>query len=104
MNALTRRGQPAGILDGDLVQLVDAIAIDYEFQNGDVVEVERIRFSGREREYTLKQVEVAADGTLTLWPRSTNPRWAEPVAYKEGDEEDVEVRVRGKVISHIRPF
>lgn len=104
MNALTRRGQPAGILDGDLVHVVDAIAIDYRFKDGDVVEVERIRFDGSEREITLKQVAVSPDGEITLWPRSTNPKWADPIPYREGSEDDIEVRVRAKVIQHIRQY
>lgn len=104
MNALVRKGQPAGILDGDLVHVVDAIAIDYQFHTGDIVEVERSRFSGRERELTLKQVEVKPDGSICLWPRSSNPRWSQPVEYGLGDADDVEVRVRGKVIQHIRTF
>lgn len=104
MNALTKNGQPAGILDGDFVHLVDAIAIDYQFRSGDIVEVERSRFQGREREYTLKQVELKADGSLLLWPRSTNPRWSGAVPYEDGDRDDVEVRVRAKLLQVLRTY
>jgi SOS-response transcriptional repressor LexA len=103
MNALEREGRPAGIYDGDLVHCVDAVAIHYEPRTGDVVEVERIRFQGREHELTLKQVEVTPRGIL-LWPRSSNARWQEPIAYREGDQEDVEVRIRGWVITSMRRF
>lgn len=105
MNALVNRlGQPAGILNGDLVHVVDAIAISYSLETGDIVVVERSRFSGAEREITLKQVEVGSNGDLTLWPRSTNPKWKDPVLYKEGLSlsRDDEVRVRGKVLNVIR--
>lgn len=103
MNALERDNRPAGIFDGDLVHCVDAVAIHYEPRTGDVVEVERVRFQGRERELTLKQVEVTPGGVL-LWPRSSNPRWQEPITYREGDSEDVEVRIRGWVIGAMRRF
>jgi hypothetical protein len=106
MNAMSRNGQPAGILDGDLVHLVDAIAIEYVPRTGDVVEVERIRFDGSEREITLKQVEVKPNGEVLLWPRSSNPRWKDPVPYLEGvrGKEHVEVRVRGKMLQVLRQF
>jgi transcriptional regulator with XRE-family HTH domain len=101
MNAL----EPAPIFEGDLVHCVDAIAINYAPKTGDVVEVERLRFQGAERELTIKQVEITADGAL-LWPRSRNPRWREPVimADMRDGHDDVEVRVRGLVVSSIRRF
>lgn len=95
--------KPSGIFDGDTVQCVDAISIDYQPRTGDIVEVERIRFQGRERELTLKQVEVTPKGVV-LWPRSTNARWQQPIRILEdGDAgDDVEVRIRGWVIKLIR--
>ncbi|WP_312126534.1 S24 family peptidase [Brevundimonas sp.] len=103
MNALVRGGRPAGIYDGDYVHCVDAVDVGYLPRTGDVVEVERIRFQGRERELTLKQVEVTNDGIL-LWPRSLNPRWSHPLEYREEPAEDVEVRIRGWVIQSLRLF
>jgi len=86
------------IFDGDLVQVVDAVAINYQFRTGDIVEVERLRFDGAERELTIKQVEVVGQDRL-LWPRSSNPRWQSPLRYDDGAEgEDIEVRVRGLVV------
>ena len=112
MNALTKNGLPAGILDGDFAHVVDAIDIEYRPETGDVVEVERVRFDGREREVTLKQVEVIRPSTRTepgeylLWPRSTNPAFAEPVPYREGmaSPDYVEVRIRAKMLRVIRAF
>lgn len=103
MNALTRDGRPAGIYDGDMVHCVDAVDVSYRPRTGDVVEVERLRFQGGERELTLKQVEVSDQGIL-LWPRSTNPQFQDPLPYREGDTADVEVRIRGWVISSLRSF
>lgn len=94
-----------GINSGDLVHCVDVIEINYSPATGDVVEVERLRFGGQERELTIKQIEVTPDGIL-LWPRSTNPKWQEPLVVTEGtqDDEEVEVRIRAKVLSSTRRF
>lgn len=92
------------IVDGDLVHCVDAVEIGYYPRTGDVVEVERLRFGGQERELTLKQIEVTAEG-LRLWPRSSNPRWRAPLEMTAGlreTEQEVEVRIRALVIAMIR--
>lgn len=94
------------IYDGDLVHCIDTIAISYSPRTGDIVEVERLRSDGRERELTIKQVDVDEAGGVSLWPRSSNPRWQEPVRMAEGlaEGEEAEVRIRGLVISSIRRF
>lgn len=91
------------IFDGDLVHCINAVSIFYQPKTGDIVEVERKRFDGRERELTLKQVEVTQGGVL-LWPRSTNPRWKEPLSLFQGLDgpEEIEVSIRGLVIAVIR--
>lgn len=93
----------ADILEGDIGHFVDAPGSGYYPKTGDIVEVERLRFDGSERELTLKQVEVTEDGVL-LWPRSTNARWQNPLDLREGAERDdtVEVRIRGVLLSTIR--
>ena len=87
------------IFDGDLVHVVDAIAIGYYPLDGDIVEVERLRYGGLERELTIKQVEVTPSGWL-LWPRSTNPRYQDPIEILNDGEpaEGTEVRIRGLVV------
>ncbi len=94
-----------GIMHGDLVHIVDANDIAYYPRNGDIVEVERIRFQGRERELTLKEIEVAPEGLL-LWPRSTNPMWREPIRLSDGmaEDDDGEIRIRGLMLQLIRRF
>lgn len=94
-----------GIHSGDLVHCVDCIAINYSPETGDLVEVERLRFGGSERELTIKQIEVTIDGIL-LWPRSTNPKWQEPLVLTAGanDGEEIEVRIRAKILSATRRF
>jgi transcriptional regulator with XRE-family HTH domain len=93
------------IVEGDLVHCVDAVEIGYYPRTGDVVEVERLRFGGQERELTLKQVEVSEAGVL-LWPRSTNPRFRSPLELNAdtGDGEEFEVRIRSLVVASIRRF
>lgn len=93
------------IFEGDMVHVVDAIAIGYHPRTDDVVEVERIRNGGAERELTIKQIELVPGGLL-LWPRSTNSRWSSPLELREGtnDSEEIEVRIRGLVIGLHRRF
>lgn len=93
------------IVEGDLVHCVDAIDIGYYPRTGDIVEVERLRFGGQERELTLKQIEVTPSGVL-LWPRSSNPRYRDPLEISAGtaEGETYEVRVRALVLAAIRRF
>lgn len=95
----------ARIYDGDFAHLVDITAIGYSPVNSDIVEVERTRFGGQVREYTLKKIEVTEKGTV-LWPCSSNKRWSEPLDLREGVplDEDIQVRVRGKLLNVIRRF
>lgn len=92
-----------GILDGDLVHLVSVEGINFVPETGMIVEVERTRLQNRERELTLKELEVTPDGLL-LWPRSTNPLWRDPLTVTEGDEEDVTVQITGLMTQLIRRF
>lgn len=92
-----------GIFDGDFVHCVDAVDIAYHPRHGDIVEVERLRNGGTERELTLKQIEMTAEG-FVLRPRSNNPRWQEPLRLTEGttDGEEFEVRIRALVVTTMR--
>lgn len=95
-----------GIYNGDFVHCVDAIDISYYPRHGDVVEVERLRNAGRERELTLKQIEMTPSG-FVLSPRSTNPRYQEPLRLNDGvanDDEEYEVRIRALVVTSMRRF
>lgn len=94
-----------GISDGDLVHCVSAVDIGYHPRTGDLVEVERLRAGGRERELTIKQIAVSAEGWLLL-PRSSNPNWQEPLRLADdlAAGEEAEVRIRGLVVASIRRF
>ncbi|ESQ82374.1 hypothetical protein AEAC466_17275 [Asticcacaulis sp. AC466] len=88
--------------DGTYLQVVDAIAIQYVPKSGDVVIVERTRDAGFLRERSAKQVEIGADGTVQLWPRSTNPRWQQPIQINDHPtDETVQVRIAAKVVRAI---
>lgn len=91
------------IFDGDFVHCVDAGDIGYHPRHGDIVEVERLRNGGAERELTLKQIEMTAEG-FVLMPRSTNPRWQEALRLTDGVDEgdEFEVRIRALVVTSMR--
>lgn len=93
-----------GIFDGDLVHCVDFEGAGIALQTGQIVEIERSRFGGQERELSIKQVELTPTGPL-LWPRSANPRWQTPLSMvPEAGNDEVTVRVRGLVVQSIRRF
>lgn len=91
------------IYNGDFVHCVDFAGSGIHLRTGDIVEVERLRAGGSERELTIKQVEVSPNGIL-LWPRSSNVKWREPLEIRHGvsEAEEIEVRVRGVVLHAIR--
>jgi transcriptional regulator with XRE-family HTH domain len=95
------------IYPGDLVHLVDVIGSGVNLNTGMIVEVTRTRDGGSLREVTLKEVEVTDNGVL-LWPRSTNPRWTEPVrpedALADDNAGDITVKVTGLLIAKITRF
>lgn len=93
-----------GIANGDLIHCVDFAEAGLGLRSGQIVEVERLRFGGSERELSVKQVELTPDGPL-LWPRSSNPRWQAPLSLIEGAKDDeIEVRIRGLVVQSIKRF
>lgn len=91
---------------GSFVHVVDAIATGYEPRDEDVVVVVRTRAQGALTERTLKQVEVTRDG-VQLWPRSHNAKWSKPLIITDGledHEDDVEVRIAGRVLRSYMDF
>lgn len=92
-----------GIVRGDLAHLVDLTAAGINLNSGMVVEVTRIRNGGGEREITLKEVEIT-DAGISLWPRSTNPRWKDPIVLDDGQSGDIEVRITGLLLQAIKRF
>lgn len=91
----------AGVMPGDLAHLVEFFGAGLE--NGMIVEVTRTRDGGALREITLKEVEVSDRGVL-LWPRSTNPRWKDPVRLNDDASDDIQVEVTGILVATTRRF
>lgn len=91
------------IFPGDLAHIVDVAAAGVSLNSGMIVEVTRSRDGGSLREITLKEVEITPDGVL-LWPRSTNPRWKDPIDLAHPDGQEVEVQVTGLLLAAIRRF
>lgn len=92
-----------GIMPGDLVHVVDLTEAGMNLNSGMIVEVTRSRAGGQLKEITLKEVEVTSDG-IRLWPRSTNPRWTEPLVLDDGAGDEIEVRVTGLLLQAIKRF
>ena len=94
------------IPDGHYIHVVDALEMGYAPRNGDWVVVLRMRDQGAVHERSVKQVEVQADGSIHLCPRSDDPRWQTPLDYTAGarnGEEGIEVRIVGLVVAAIDP-
>lgn len=85
---------------GHYAHVVDAIEMGYAPKTGDWVVVERRRDQGAIRERTIKQVDVSPGGVVRLFPRSTNPKWADAVDLVAGSRpgEPIEVEIVGLVI------
>lgn len=92
-----------GISPGDVAHIVDLGGAGVNLNTGMVVEVTRTRDGGSLREVTLKEVEITPGG-LVLWPRSTNPKWKDPVRLDDDTGSDIEVRVTGLLLQSMKRF
>lgn len=91
------------IYPGDLAHIVELIGSGVNLNSGMIVEVTRARDGGALREITLKEVQVSDSG-LILWPRSSNPRWKDPIRLAEGAEGDIDVEITGLLLAKITRF
>lgn len=91
------------IYPGDLAHIVELVGSGINLNTGMIVEVTRFRDGGSLREITLKEVEVT-EGGLVLWPRSTNPRWAEPVRMDDDSGKEMQVEITGLLLAKITRF
>lgn len=92
------------IFPGDLAHIVDLGESGVNLNTGMIVEVVRSRDQGALREITLKEVEITDRGRIVLWPRSTNPRWKDPVRLDDGSGGDIEVQITGLLVAKITRF
>lgn len=92
------------IFPGDLAHIVEVVGSGVNLNSGMIVEVTRYRAGGALREITLKEVEVSDHGQVTLWPRSSNPKWQDPVRLTESDDQEVQVEITGLLLAKITRF
>lgn len=89
--------------DGELVHVVDAVALGYFPRHGDHVVLVRRRADGAVMERTIKEVVRTGGGRIEFWPRSTNARWSAPVLLEpEVADPTTEVEVAALVIGSYR--
>lgn len=92
--------------EGSFVHVVSMIGSGAYPKQDALVIVERIRAGGHLRERTIKQVNITPGGGIELWPRSTNPKWSEPLKIHEDTDtpEAVTVEIVGLVIGRYQSF
>lgn len=92
--------------DGCFVHVVSTADIAYSPRPGDHVVLVRYRNDGQEVERTIKEV-VRNGRKFEFWPRSTNPRWQEPVVLNGGQSDQIadlhRVEIAGLVLGSYRP-
>lgn len=95
--------------DGSIVFCIPSYELpeDRGFKHGDHVVVERAHAELPDvTEATLKEYHVADDGTVWLVPRSTDPRYQEPIEVPQNgvrfDDGGIEpLRITGLVVAHM---
>ena len=89
--------------EGSIAIVVSIHDLVRDVRNGDRVRVRRTRLDGM-IETTVKELIAGADGKLWLWPRSSDPRWQQPIEYDGRYAGDIEsVQVCGVVLCAIIP-
>lgn len=78
--------------------VVIAPAAEFGVEDGDIVAVRR--WDGSFAETTLKEIELQADGSILLIPRTTDPTLSEVVRYDRGDEAaQIGIEILGPVVA-----
>lgn len=81
---------------GDILICLDIIKSGIDVKDGDLVVVERARFSGQMVERTGKRIRRVIGG-FELWPESNDPQYQDPIKVN-GVEDGDEIRVVAKVL------
>lgn len=81
---------------GSILVCLDIAASGYAAQEGDLVIVEHTMFDGQAIERTAKRIRRTSSG-YDLWPESTNPQFAEPIAIN-GNDETESYSIKAKVL------
>ena len=88
--------------DGDIIRVVRVADVGYAPTDGDLVVVQRTRFSGQIVETTAKRLRIRRD-SMELWPESSDERWQEPIPYGGAAEGEM-VEIIGLALYAIRPL
>ncbi|WP_179193863.1 LexA family transcriptional regulator [Acetobacter malorum] len=93
--------------DGTIIVAVSFFDLCRQPKTGD--KVIAIRKEHGLEEATLKEIEILADGSVALWPRSTNPKFSQAIIINNSIDDNIpddgchsEYRVEGLVIQSIR--
>lgn len=78
---------------GDILVCLDCIKSNVDIRDGDLVVVERSRFSGQMIERTAKRIRRTTAG-IELWPESTDPLHQAPIVLDGRTDGDVEIRAK----------
>lgn len=99
------RGESMNLVapNGDYILCVDYFKAGISPKVEDLVLVERSKDGGMTIERTAKEL-VRKNGRVELMPKSSDPRFQEPISYREGDPDATEVQIRAKIIMSYRPF
>ncbi len=99
------RGESMNLVapNGDFILCVDYFKAMITPKVNDLVLVERSKDGGMTIERTAKEL-VRKNGRVELMPKSSDPRFQEPICYRDGDPEATEVQIRAKIIMSYRPF
>lgn len=93
--------------DGTIIIAVSFFDLCRQPKTGD--KVIAIRKERGLEEATLKEIEILADGSVALWPRSTNPKFSQAIIINNSIDDNMpddgchsEYRIEGLVIQSIR--
>lgn len=88
--------------DGSIAICVRLMDFDRDLRDRDRVVVERRRHDGM-IEATVKELVIDGDGAGWLWPRSSDPRYQQPLSLADPNGEADTVEVTAVVIGSYRP-
>lgn len=94
--------------DGSLVSVIDFDVLGRPPETGDYVVVMRRDSHGPGFEATIKALQIREDGSVCLWPQSTDPNFQQPfiIPAPDCDEPDCagcpDIQIKGLVVSSIK--
>lgn len=88
--------------EGSIAICVSIHDFHRDLKDEDHVVVQRIRADGK-IEATVKELKIDDAGKAWLWPRSTDPRFQQPLSLEDPNGEAVEVQVTAIVIGSFSP-